>query len=80
MKKPYKTPAIICETLTPETMLCGCKLKNPTLSEEQHCSYEPDGLGFTIFADGWGRCNLDPERVPTITICYHPGPTNLFGS
>ena len=41
MKKPYVPPAILCETLTPETMLCGCKLKNPTLSEEQHCGYEP---------------------------------------
>ena len=80
MKKPYVPPAILCETLTPETMLCGCKLKNPTLSEEQHCGYEPDGLGFTLFANGWGKCNLDPERVPTISICYHPGETNLFGS
>ncbi len=80
MKKQYEAPRLICEELQPEQMLCGCKYKNPNLNEEWHCSFKPDGLDFTIFAELWSDCFLHPDDVPSLGLCYHPGPTNLFSS
>ncbi len=80
MKKNYEKPMLLCEDIAPETLLCGCKIKNPTLNEEWHCGYEPDGLGFPVFAELWDDCFLTPDEVPVLDLCYHTGTTNLFGS
>ncbi len=80
MKKPYVSPMILCETLTPETMLCGCMIKNPNLNEEWHCGYSPDGLGMNLFAETWAACAIKDGQIPALRYCYHAGQVNVFGS
>ncbi len=80
MKKTYEKPAILCETLTPEAMLCGCRIKNPNLNEEWHCSFDPDGLGLTLFAQNWDSCQFSDADLPDLVYCYHAGTVNVFGS
>ncbi len=88
MKKEYQKPALFCEELRPETMLCGCKLRNPEFNEVQMCGYTLDdgslppnlsGLGLKIFAHEWASC-YGSELVEMDDYCYHAGPQNVFSS
>lgn len=88
MKKEYQKPALFCEELRPEEMLCGCDLRNPSFNEVQMCAYvlqdntlPPNlaGLGLRIFANGWANCT-DNDIVVIEDYCYHAGPQNVFSS
>ena len=88
MKKEYQKPALFCEELRSETMLCGCMLRNPEYNEVQMCGYTLDpeklppslsGLGLKLFAQGWSTC-FGSELVNMEEYCYHAGPQNVFGS
>lgn len=76
MKKNYEKPTLICEDLKPESLLCACSFNNPNLSEAMQCGFEPDGLGFRIFAQAWADCMLEDTSI----YCYQNGTINLFGS
>lgn len=88
MKKEYQKPALFCEELRPEEMLCGCDLRNPEFNEVQMCGYTLDkeslppplqNLGLKIFAEGWNNC-YGSVLVDMDAYCYHPGPQNVFSS
>lgn len=78
MKKTYEKPALLCEELCPETMLCACDIENPNLNEEWQCGYEPDDLGFKIFAESWTDCAF--KQNVDDWYCFHGPVVNLFGS
>lgn len=78
MKKQYVKPALLCEELRPEELLCACSVTNPTFNEAQQCGYEPDGLGFSLFAQSWASCAMDNTGMSY--YCYHNGLVLLFGS
>ena len=88
MKKEYQKPALFCEELRPEEMLCGCDLRNPEFNEVQMCGYtlqddtlpgNLQGFGIKIFGDGWANCTGN-DIVVVEDYCYHAGPQNVFSS
>ena len=80
MRKPYTSPMLICEELHPETMLCGCDYKNPSVNEEWQCGFKPDGLGFSLFAQGWDGCHETSGKYGNIQFCVQASEATVFGS
>ncbi|MBR4308037.1 MAG: hypothetical protein IKT58_00435 [Oscillospiraceae bacterium] len=81
MKKTYEKPALICEDLLPEEMLCGCAVRNPQFNEIQQCGYTPPNLqgimDVRLFGDVWLDCNM---KDTDSNYCYHVGEVNIFSS
>ncbi len=81
MKKTYQKPALICEDLLPEEMLCGCALRNPEFNEVQQCGYTPPNLqgiaNVKLFGELWLACNMKSSND---SYCYHVGQVNIFSS
>ena len=77
MSREYEKPKLIFQELRCETMLCSCSIKNTTFNEKQQCGYEPEDMGFKIFAKEWADCATDRY---TDFYCYHNGMISLFGS
>lgn len=80
VKKVYEKPALLCEELHPEEMLCGCEVRNPTYNEVAMCIYEYKPFQFgtfvhKLFASNWEHCD-DVDHV----YCYHMGQVTLFSS
>ena len=86
MKKVYVKPMLICEDLQPETMLCGCDVKNPTFSDLEMCSYAIDVEGafsqFVLFGETWANCAQDNESLAGTDYyyCYYGPGTSIFSS
>lgn len=80
MRKPYTAPVLICEELHPETVLCGCDFTNPTSNEEMHCGFDPEGLGFTLFAQGWDNCQNTNGKFGNMQFCVQASEAMVFGS
>ena len=78
MKKIYEKPALLCEELCPETLLCACDEQNPFFNEEAQCGFEAADLGFTIFAETWDACEY--KQGVDDWYCFHGPVVNLFGS
>lgn len=76
-KKQYVKPALVCQELHPETMLCACVYRNPSFNEMQQCGYTAPDLGFNIFAHDWVSCDWDD---PFDQYCYHTSAGMIFGS
>ena len=84
MKKNYEKPALMCEDLYPEEMLCGCLANAPQFNEAQMCAYPVKvspyaSITVNIFMDSWLACNADKDRYGD-NYCYHAGQTNIFSS
>lgn len=86
MKKGYEKPQLICEDLRPETLLCGCDVKNPNFSDLEMCGYQITIPGtdfdFRIFGQNWFDCT-DPNTVFEGTefyFCVHGPETTIFCS
>ena len=81
MKKAYEKPAVICEDLQPETMLCGCDDRNPQFNDVMMCGYDLSVPNLSrpirIFSDGWMDCKM---RGEDFDYCYHASGINLFSS
>ncbi|MBR4309245.1 MAG: hypothetical protein IKT58_06595 [Oscillospiraceae bacterium] len=80
MKKTYEKPAVFCEDLHPEEMLCGCAVNSPLYNEAQMCNYpykpsQYSTLTYNLFANDWATCDVGDH-----VYCYHVGQVNLFGS
>ena len=80
MKKSYEKPALICEELRAEELLCGCQVMTPQFNEVQMCTfpYKPNKyatITYNLFASNWDNC--DPVSH---VYCYHMGQLNLFSS
>ncbi|MBR6825467.1 MAG: hypothetical protein IKM59_02860 [Oscillospiraceae bacterium] len=85
MKKTYDKPRLFCEELHPETMLCGCDVKNPTWSDIEMCAYELtiSNSTFRIFSNGWdGACDMNNEyfKDTEYYMCYWGPVTSIFSS
>lgn len=80
MKKIYQKPQLLCEELRPEQFLCACDVPNPALNEEWHCAYDPDGLGFAIFAETWESCMGTELPFGNISICHYIVETHVFSA
>lgn len=77
MKKRYTKPALVCQELRPETLLCGCAHTNPTFNEVQQCGYFAEDLGFVIFSQSWAACEWSD---PSNQYCYQVSAGGVFGS
>ncbi len=77
MERKYEKPRIIFQELQYETNLCSCTIQNPTLNVLSQCGYEPEELGFKIFAKEWVDCDTSNGSE---FYCYHSGMMILFGS
>ena len=79
MKKPYEKPALLCEELRPEELLCGCAAQSPLFDEIMRCTYPYKGKyttqTYNLFIEHWGTC--DPLSH---VYCYHMGHVQIFGS
>ena len=84
MKRAYAKPALIKETFELETQIAySCKVVTKTMSLAQQCNYEPNGLGYYIFAEGWTSCvdqQITEDSADSVIYCYHAGINNLFNS
>lgn len=78
MKKTYEKPMLLCEELSPETLLCACDIQNPFFNEEAQCGFYDKDLGFTIFAETWEACGYKVGQDDW--YCFHGPQVNLFGS
>lgn len=86
MKKTYSKPLLICEELQPETMLCGCDVRNPTYSDLEMCSYtvsdEKLFLDFVLFGEKWTSCTT-PNTIfqgTQMEYCYYGPAVTIFSS
>lgn len=86
MKKPYDKPKLLCEELRPETLLCGCDVKNPEFSDLEMCGYPISIPGtdtsFRIFGQNWFDCT-DPNDAFEGTdwyFCVQGPETTIFTS
>ena len=85
MKKTYEKPKLYCEDLQPESMLCGCEVRNPSWSDLEMCSYTVEITGFTtfvMFGEDWVNCtskNTDFEGTD-LYYCYYGPVTTIFSS
>ncbi len=86
MKKLYEKPMLICEDLHPETMLCGCDVRNPTYSDLEMCGYPIKAPGtdttFMLFSESWDNCNLPNEALEgtEMHMCFFGPTTSIFSS
>jgi len=84
MKRVYSKPALIKETFELETQIAtNCKIITQNFSLAQQCNYEPHGMGYFIFAEGWTSCvdqQITDGGADSIIYCYHAGINNLFNS
>ncbi len=80
LKKLYQKPTLICDEIHPETMLCACDWKNTSMNEEWHCAFDPDGLGFTLFMEGWGDCMDTTGKFGKLQVCVYTAEVHVFGS
>lgn len=77
VERRYEKPTIIYQELQCEAVLCSCDVQNVNFNTVTQCGYEPEGLGFKIFAQTWVDCDTaDGSEF----YCYHSGVVNLFGS
>ena len=76
-KQHYVKPALICQELHPETLLCACAYRNPSFNEAAQCGYEAQDLGFRIFAQSWADCAWSD---PFNQYCYQTSTGMIFGS
>ena len=76
-KKQYVKPALICQELHPETLLCACIYRNPNFNEMQQCGYTTPDMGFKIFGQYWVDCEM---QDPTNQYCYQVSTGMIFGS
>jgi hypothetical protein len=84
-RKLYQKPALICEDLLPEEMLCGCAVRNPQFNEATQCGYTPPnlaaiGVNVRLFGELWLDCNTKGEVENDDSYCYHVGQVNIFSS
>lgn len=80
MKRVYKKPVLLKERFDIESQIAGCTLVTKSATLLEQCNYQPDGLGFYIFAEGWSSC-IDQQFADDNAIyCYHAGVNNLFSS
>ena len=78
MKKPYEKPALLCEELSPESMLCACEYRAPNPNEEWQCGFYPDSdFPFKLFAQTWSDCEWEDTDY---FYCHHDSVVNVFGS
>ena len=80
MKKIYQKPQLICEELHPEQFLCACDYHNPAQNEEWHCAFEPEGLGFALFADTWQNCTMEKLAFGNDYFCYDIVESHVFSA
>ena len=86
MKKAYEKPKLICEDLQPETMLCGCDVKNPNFSDLEMCSYTVQIEGsfstFVLFGENWTNCEMNNDALAETDyyMCYFGPATSIFSS
>lgn len=80
MKKPYHKPALICDEIRPETMLCGCDWVNTAMNEEWHCAFDPDELGFAVFLQTWENCWDTTGKFGNIQLCVYAAEVHVFSS
>lgn len=80
MKKTYLKPALLCEELHPEEMLCGCVANSPQYNEVQMCGYTVKAspyasLTYNVFMEEWTACDVTKH-----VYCYNVADTTIFGS
>lgn len=86
MKKTYNKPLLICEELQPETMLCGCDVRNPEWSDLEMCGYPITIPGTTwdvrLFGETWNDCDMPSETFAgsDFYMCYYGPGTSIFSS
>ena len=86
MKKTYDKPRLFCEELHPETMLCGCDVRNPNFSDLEMCNYtfevEDSFATFVIFGENWTGCETNNEDLvgTEYYFCYFGPATSIFSS
>ena len=80
MKRTYKKPLLLKERFDIESQIAGCVIINNDASLYEQCSYEPDGLGYYIFAESWSSCIDQKFADDNVIYCYHAGVNNLFNS
>jgi len=83
MKRTYSKPALFKEAFEPDDQLAttlNCTIITRTSSLALQCNYEPDGLGYYIFAEGWTSCVDSQIEDGNVIYCYHAGVNNLFNS
>ena len=86
MKKTYSKPLLICEELQPETMLCGCDVRNPSWSDLEMCGYNITIPGTTVsirlFGERWNDCDMSNEMMAgsSFYMCYYGPGTSIFSS
>ena len=77
MKRKYEKPMLLKEEFTLESPIAACAVSNPLPSQIEQCAYDPDGLGFTIFAEKWASCT---HGGTAFNGCYYESANNLFSS
>lgn len=80
MKRTYNKPVLLKECFDVESQIAGCTIVNNDASLYEQCAYEPDGLGFKIFAESWSSCTGQKIDDNNEIYCYHAGVNNLFNS
>lgn len=68
---------LLKEEFTLESTIAACAVSNPLPSQIEQCAYDPDGLGFTIFAEKWASCT---HGGTAFNGCYYESANNLFSS
>lgn len=77
MKRKYEKPMLLKEEFTLESTIAACAVSNPLPSQIEQCAYDPDGLGYTIFAEKWASCT---HGGTAFNGCYYESANNLFSS
>ena len=77
MKRKYEKPMLLKEEFTLESTIAACAVSNPLPSQIEQCAYDPDGLGYTIFAEKWASCT---HGGTAFNGCYYESSNNLFSS
>lgn len=77
MKRKYEKPMLLKEEFTLESTIAACAVSNPLPSQIEQCAYDPEGLGYTIFAEKWASCTYGGEHSAS---CYYDSANNLFSS
>lgn len=81
MKRVYTKPALVKECFEVESQIAlTCAVITNNASLVLQCNYEPDGLGFFIFGEGWSSCIDGQYKDGSGSYCYHAGANNLFQS
>ncbi len=80
MKKEYRKPQLLCEELSQEQFLCACDYHNPAFNEESHCAFDPDGLGFSLFAENWENCMFTDLPFMPDQFCIYTVESHVFSA